>query len=139
MVALNADVPFLRLREVRIDLELARLVLRLPLGAADLELGRLHAVEPVLDVVALRDNPRLVPLADRLHRVGRRCRELVHRAGEVIRALVVGRLDVVEQLIFRRAPVDGVVLFGAAIEDPAVAGFPDAPFQLELEVPEFLF
>ena len=58
------------------------------------------------------------------------------RAGEP--RLVVARLDVVEQLILGRAPVDVVEFFAAAIEDAAVPGFANLPFDLEIEIAELV-
>src|ERR1700752_3438124 len=109
-----------RLAEIRPVLELAPPPLRVPVGAALLELEQLHAVEPVLDVRAAREDTRLVPLANWLLVSGRRRIERVGGARAGQPCLVAGALLIVEQLILRRGPVDPVVLLGAAIEDAAV-------------------
>src|SRR5881397_821413 len=57
---------------VRVTGELARLDLGAPVGAAELVLDDLHAVQPVLDVLSLHHEAHLVPLARRLHDAGRR-------------------------------------------------------------------
>src|SRR5262249_42638741 len=107
-------------------------------GAADVVGRDLLPVQPVLDVLPLRDDARPVPLAGRLRGILRGGVEVVDRSGEVVVLLVVRRVRVIEQLILRRAPVDLVELVGAAIEDPAVARVADVPLELELEVGELL-
>ena len=87
---------------------------------------------------ALRDDPRRVPLADRLEVSFGRGINPVRRAGAGEARLVVPGLDVVEQLVFGAAPVDVLVLFGSAVEDPAVARLADLPLELELEVAELV-
>src|SRR5258708_2811356 len=52
--------------------ELARGDLPLPLGAPELVLEELHAVQPMLDVAAAHQDARLVPAADRARAARRR-------------------------------------------------------------------
>ena len=138
MIALERDVSFLRASVVGVVRELARLDLRLPVGTPERVLEQLEVVQPVLDVRAVDDDSRLVPLADRLQVSGRGGIQRVRGAGRCEPRLVVGRFGIVEELVFRRAPVDVVVLFGAAIEDSAVAAFGNLPFELELEIVELV-
>src|SRR5262249_46533750 len=101
MVALDAEIALRRLPELRILLrtELARLDRRVPVGAADVVGRDLLPVQPVLDVLPLRDDARLVPLAGRLRGILRGGVEVVDRSGEVVVLLVVRRVRVIEQLI----------------------------------------
>ena len=87
---------------------------------------------------APRQDARGVPVADRFEMSGWRRVQSIRgaRAGEP-RLVVVG-LDVVEELILGCAPVNVVVLLGAAIEDPAVARLADLPIHLELEIAELV-
>src|SRR5213593_3385099 len=66
VVALHRDVPAPGAAEVWPDGKLARLHLRFPVGAPEFVLQQLDAVQPVLDVRSICDNPRYVPLADTL-------------------------------------------------------------------------
>src|SRR4030095_4243300 len=93
-------------------------------------------VEPVLDVRAVDDDARGVPLVVRFHDAGggRAQREGVCGCAETTAA--VGRVRVVQELVLRRAPEYVVVLPGAAVEHAAVAAFADLPLELELEVAE---
>src|SRR5215467_437801 len=69
----------------------------------------------------------------------RRRIQSVRRAGTGQPGLVVGGLDVVEQLVLGSAPIDMIIFFGAAVEDAAVAGLADLPFEFKFEVAELLF
>jgi len=60
----------------------------------------------------------------------RRWQDGVRGTGAGEARLVIRALDVVEQLVLGRAPVDVVVLLGAAVEDAAVAGLADLPAEL---------
>src|SRR5207237_2251386 len=66
-VFLEPDVSAPRARVTRVVLELARADALLPVRGPQLVLHHFHAVEPVLDVGAADDQPRLVP---RSHRLG---------------------------------------------------------------------
>ena len=66
--------------------------LRFPVGAPELVLDHLDAVQPVLDVRALGDDARGVPVADRLQVSCRRRVEAVGRGRAGQPRLVVGRL-----------------------------------------------
>src|SRR5258708_9360362 len=92
----------------------------------------------MLDVIAVDDDPRLVPLAERLDHAGGGTVQGVggRRGGEP--AAAVARIGVIEQLILRAAPVNMGVFARGAIEDTAVAALADFPFELELEVAELL-
>src|SRR5256885_7313039 len=67
---------------------LARLDLRRPIGAPELVLDDLHAVEPVLDVSPLHHESHLVPLACRLHRSEEHTSELQSPCNLVCRLLL---------------------------------------------------
>ena len=86
----------------------------------------------------LADDAGVVPPADRFQVAGGRRIERVRRPRRRQSRLVVGGLVVVEQLVLGRAPVDVVVLLGAAIKDPRVARLADPPLELELEVAELI-
>src|SRR3954467_13428099 len=63
------------------------------------------------------------------------CRvERVVGSGRRQTALAVRMALVVEELVLGRAPVDRVVLLGAAIEDPGVALGRELPVELQVEV-----
>src|ERR1044071_5057458 len=61
-VVLQPDVALRVFPEARMRRELARRDLGIPVGTAEFILEELHAVEPVLDVVAVHDEARGVPL-----------------------------------------------------------------------------
>src|SRR5690348_7785880 len=92
----------------------------------------------MLDVRALHDDPRLVPVIERPHHPLRGTVERVGGGCGREAAAAVGGVGVIEELVFGPAPVDVIVLARAAIEDAAVAGPPDLPLELELEIPEAL-
>ena len=66
MIALQPDVAPLRAAELRPVFELGGLHLRFPIRAPEFVFDDLDVVQPVLDVRALGDDARLVPLPDRL-------------------------------------------------------------------------
>src|SRR4029079_17617576 len=72
MIALEPDVADLGAAELRPCLELGRRHLRFPVGAPQFVLDGLEAVEPMLDVGSFCDDPRDVPVADRLQVARRR-------------------------------------------------------------------
>src|SRR6185295_8822790 len=110
VIALQPDVAAPGASELRPRVELRRLDLGFPVAAPQLVLDHFDVVEPVLDVRAVDDDARLVPLADRLQMPRRRRIQAVGRgrAGEA--RLVVLGLVVVEQLILRTGGVDPVVV-----------------------------
>src|SRR5207247_6668736 len=67
LVLLQADVALGVPAVTRVVCELARLDSRLPIRAPELVLDDLHAVEPVLRVIPVHDDPRLVPLTGGFH------------------------------------------------------------------------
>src|SRR5258708_38733062 len=70
MVALNADEASFCQAVVGIFRELARRDLGLPVGTAKVVFDHLLAVQPMLDVIAVDDDARLVPLAEGLDDAG---------------------------------------------------------------------
>src|SRR3954465_13686945 len=66
MVPLERDVPLLGAAVIRPVLELAGLHLGFPVRTPQLVFDGLDSIEPVLDVRALREDARLIPLADPL-------------------------------------------------------------------------
>src|SRR3954465_326014 len=63
------------------------------------------------------------------------CRvERVVGSGRRQTAVAIGVALIVEELVLRRAPVDRVVLLGAAVEDPGVALRGELPVELQVEV-----
>src|SRR5262245_44259510 len=66
VIALQPDVASLRAAELRPVFELGGLHLRFPIQTPELVLDDLDVVQPVLDVRALGNDARLVPLSDRL-------------------------------------------------------------------------
>src|SRR5579864_5305137 len=138
VVALHPQMAARRAPVVGPDGELARLDAGGPVGAAELVLEQFDAVQPVLDMRTFRDDACRVPFADPLQMtLGGRVHG-VRGAGAGEPRLVVLGMDVVEELILGRAPVDVVVLLGAAVEDAAVTRLADLPVHLELEVAEFV-
>src|SRR5216110_722069 len=79
-----------------------------------------------------------VPLIRRLHDPSRRRIERVvsTRGGQP--ALTVRMTGVVEKLILGRAPVDVVIILGAAIKNTRVAGRAEFPIERQLEVSELV-
>src|SRR5258708_17640551 len=138
MIALNADESSFCQAIVGILRELARRDLGLPVGTAEVVFDDFLAVQPMLDVIAVDDDPRLVPLAERLDHAGGGTVQGVggRRGGEP--AAAIARVGVIEQLILRTAPVNVVVFARGAVENTAVAALADFPFELELEVAELL-
>src|SRR5882672_584353 len=138
VIALHRDVSALRAAIVGPFVELARLDLGFPVGTSELVLEQLDAVQPVLDVSAVGDDARRVPLADGFQMTGGRRVQRVRGAGARQSRFVVGALRVVEQLILGRAPVDVIVFLGATIEDAAVARLADLPVDRQLEIAELV-
>src|ERR1700677_1623754 len=138
MIALNADVAFLGQSVVGVLRELARRDLGLPVGTAEVIFDDFLAVQPMLDMVAIDDDARLVPLAKRLDHACGRTIQAVRRPRRGEPAAAIGRVGVIQQLILRAAPVNVVVFARGAIEDAAVALLADFPVNLELEIAELL-
>src|ERR1700733_2273738 len=138
MIALQPDEPAGCEPVVGVRGELARGDARLPVRALELVLDDLAAIQPVLDMVALHEQARFVPMIERVHDTGGRRIQREVGAGGRETALAVLGIRVIEQLVLRRAPVDVVVLARAAVEDTAVAGLANLPLELELEVAEGL-
>src|SRR5947207_3756490 len=138
MVALYRDVASRGFAVIRIGGELAGLHFFQPVRASDFVLEQLLTIEPVLDGVAVGHDQSRVPLVGGLHDTGRRRIERVVGASRSQPALAVGMAGVVEQLVLRRAPVDVVVLLGAAIENAGIATRTQLPVQRELKVSELV-
>ena len=92
----------------------------------------------MLEVVALGDDLRMVPLAGRLHDLLGRRIDGIDRAGRGERVLAVAVLVVVEDLVLGAGLVGGAPRLGDAVHDAAVAARGDLPVDLELEVAELL-
>src|SRR2546429_114256 len=122
----------------RIRRNLARFHLRPPIGTAELVLEQLAPVEPMLDVVAVDDEPRRIPFAARVHHAGRRRVQTVRGTRRREPRFAVRVLRIVEHLHFRCVPIDLVAVFARAIENAAVAAGLDFPVDRQLEVPELL-
>src|SRR5205823_3361517 len=92
-----------------------------PIGAAELVLDDLGAVEPVLDVIAVDDEARGVPFTGPLHdpRGGRVHRVVGAGGGEPRAAIHVA--GIVEHLHLGRVPVDRVSVFAGPVENAGVA------------------
>src|ERR1044071_4276555 len=105
MVALDAEIPFRRSAEFWILLraELAGLDSGIPGGCADIVRRDFLAIQPVLDVVSLRDDAGVVPFVRRAGSALGGGEQIVDRSGEVIVLFVVGRVRVIEQLVLRCA------------------------------------
>jgi|GEM_PF-3754270 len=88
----------------------------------------------MLDVIANRDDPRLVPLAGRADDAARCGIETVVRAGGRQRIQPVGMAGVVDDLHFGGAQEDPFVPFFRAVEDAAAAAGGDLPLERELEI-----
>src|ERR1700733_7099902 len=138
MIALNADVAFLGQSVVGVLRELARRDLGLPVGTAEVIFDDFLAVQPMLDMIAIDDDARLVPLAKRLDHACGRTIQAVRRPRRGEPAAAIGRVGGIQQLILRAAPVNVVVFARRAIEDAAVALLADFPVNLELEIAELL-
>src|ERR1700679_3563728 len=138
MIALNADVAFLGQSVVGLLRELARRDLGLPVGTAQVVFDDFLAVQPMLDVIAVDDDARLVPLAEWLDHAGGRPVQGVRGPRRGQPAAAIGRVGVIQQLILRPAPVNVVVLARSSIKDAAVAGLADFPVELELKIAELL-
>src|SRR5690606_10449452 len=114
--------------------ELARGDAFFPLPAAELVLDDLDTVQPVLDAVADRDDPRFVPLPGGADDAARRGIEAVARTGARQRIPAVRVPRVVEHLHLRGTLVDPFVSLLGAVEDAAVTAGADLPLERELEV-----
>src|SRR5258707_14341442 len=108
------------------------------LRRAQLVLQDLAPVEPVLDVVAAYEDPRLVPFAHRPQRLVRgRRQDVVEGAGLAMGAhLGVRMTRVVEHLVLVRDRPFAVL--GDEILEAAVAARGDAPVEAQVEVGEAL-
>src|SRR5215469_958943 len=134
VIALDADQAAGGHAVVRVGGEFAGRDLVLPVSALQLVVDDLVAVEPVLDMVAVQDDARFVPVVVRVRHAGRHTVEGEGGPGSREGALAVLGVGIIEQLIFGRTPVDVVVLARASIEDTAVARLADLPLELELEI-----
>src|SRR5579864_8026721 len=134
VIALDSDEAARREPIVRVLGKLARSDALLPVLAPEVVLDHLHAVQPVLDMIASHHEACPVPLIERFGDARGHPVEGVIRPGGREWALAILGVGVIEQLILRRTPVDMDVLARAAVEDAAVAGFADFPLELELEV-----
>src|SRR3989449_2752219 len=123
---------------MRVTGELARLDFRRPVGTPELVVDHLHAVQPVLDVFPLHHESHLVPLARGLHDAGRRGIHVVGRTRRRETRLAVHVPRVIQHLHLRRVPVDGVVVLATPVENPAVPGGRDVPFECQLEIPKLV-
>src|SRR2546430_12703346 len=137
-MVLEADVALGVAPVARMRGELARLDPRLPVGARELVLHHLHAVQPVLDVVPLDQEADLIPLTGGFHDQGGRRVEAEVGARRRQARLAVGVARVVQHLHLGGRPVDGVAVLARAVEDPAVAPRRDVPLERQLEVAELL-
>ncbi len=135
IVVLEEDMAFDLVSEPGDVLELALRHRRLDDLAAAFVFEHFHAVEPVLDVVALDQNPRVVDLAGRLERSGALWREHVIEGGREMLAagpdgvrglLVVNHLVFVAKRLLAR--LDDEVLH-AAIASPRQLPI---PFQVKV-------
>src|SRR5436190_7797744 len=70
-VILESDVSLRVFPEPGMGFELAARDFRIPIRAPQLVLQQLEAVQPVLDVVAVDDEPRRIPFAPAMHVTGR--------------------------------------------------------------------
>src|SRR3954465_93146 len=141
-VILKHDMPGALLREVGDAVVFAFGEQRIHLRRAELELHHLGSVEPVLAVIAAKDDPRAVPFAYRRELfVGARCDQIVKRSGAVGRHLVVFVKTVVQHLVLEaERRVVGRVrhrdLFGDVVFDAAVSGATDLPFPRKVKIAE---
>src|SRR5712691_13227238 len=124
--------------EAGMRLELAARDFGIPIRAAQLVLEQLEAVQPVLDVVAVDDEPRRVPFAAGVDVAGRGRIEVVGRARRRHARLAIRVLRVIQDLHFHRVPVDLVAILAGAIEDTAVAAGLDLPVNAQLEILELV-
>src|SRR5436190_3625348 len=137
-VVLQVDLALGLLRVGRHLRPLALGDLGVPVLAPDLRLANLLAVEPMLEMVALGNDLRMVPLAGRLHDLLGRRIDGIDRAGRGERVLAVAVLVVVGDLVLGAGLVGGAPRLGDAVHDAAVAARGDLPVDLELEVAELL-
>src|SRR3984893_19008308 len=136
VIALQPDQARHRHAVVGVCRELARGNPFLPVRALKLVFDDFAAIEPMLDMSALYNESRLVPVIERQHHTGRCAVERVRGRGGGETALAVRRIRVIEELIFRTAPVDVIVVARPSVKDPAVARLADLPLELELEISE---
>ncbi|HMP61403.1 MAG TPA: hypothetical protein PKD86_18840 [Gemmatales bacterium] len=137
-VVLNADVALGRLGKVRHRPELAGGNHLIPLWTALLVFEHLHAVEPVLDAVALDADHSVVPLADRAGDVFPGGDEAVEGSGAGLGVAPVGMLGVVENLILRAGVPRVRMLLRDEIHDAAVGPGVDLPLEPEFKLIELV-
>src|SRR5690606_9070931 len=106
----------------------------LVLVGGDVDIDDLEPVEEVLDVRALDDDVGAVPLAGGAGDVGGARDDVVEGAGAGLGLLAVGVVGVVEDLVLEAGLPRVVLVFGRAVDDPAVGALGGAPVDLELEV-----
>src|ERR1019366_9248294 len=138
MIALDADEAALRQSIVGVCRKFARRDLGFPIGAAQLVSHHFSTIQPMLDMRAVDEDARRVPLAEWSCYASRRSVQTVRRRRGGQWAAAIGRVDVIEELILRRAPIDVLVFPRAAIKNAAVARIDDLPFEFEFEVSELL-
>src|SRR6266496_3406992 len=97
-MVLQSDVTAARATVIREVLELALAYPAFPVGAPQLVLDDLDAVQPMLDVGTAYEQTRFVPGSDRLRHITRRRVEIVIGAGELYRLERLFVVPVVDQL-----------------------------------------
>src|SRR5690606_20680633 len=129
-MVLQYDIAALLDAETGIFGELAGLIEAVPAFAPDLVLDHLLAIQPVLDVVAARNDARLVPLPCRADDTGRRRDHVVQRArpAVTIHAGVGVRVTlVIEDLHLRTGVPRCLRVLRRPIDHPAVPPLRDPP------------
>src|ERR1700726_4345898 len=125
VIALQPDQARHRHAVVGVCRELARGNPFLPVRALKLVFDDFAAIEPMLDMSALYNESRLVPVIERQNHTGRCAVERGPGRGGGWAALAGRRIRVIEQLIFRTAPVDMIVVACAPVKDTAIATLAD--------------
>src|ERR1700720_791084 len=138
VIALQPDQARHRHAVIGVCRELARGDPFLPVRALKLVFDDFAAIEPMLDMSALYNESRLVPVIKGQHHTGRRTIERVRGPSGREAALAVRRIRIIEELIFRTAPVDMIVAARAPVKDTAVATLAYLPLEFELEISEVL-
>src|SRR5262245_10034902 len=135
-VVLQQDVPLELRAPAGLILELALRLRGLQRRALQLVLDHLHAVQPMLDVHAVDDDPAGVDLARRFQRLVRRRRDrVVERRGLTVRSdQGVSMPGVVDDLVLVRDRT--VSIFGHEVLDAAVGAFHHLPLERQVEIVE---
>src|ERR1700689_905686 len=116
VIALDADIAFSCEPVVRVFREFARRDFRFPVIIPELVFEDLLAVEPVLDMRALRDDTRLIPPPERFDDSRGRTGQGIYGSRSRQAALAIGRVRVVEQLILRCTPINVIIVASCTIE-----------------------